>query len=131
MLHDGGKVIAGLAIFVILVAFPVIYNAGNAGDLPNPEKPAKELNVTVCVEDTQFMRTSHMQLLSDWRDQVLRDGDRKPIVVAGKEYDKSLQNTCMKCHTSKKKFCDECHNYASVAPYCWDCHIQPKEEETL
>jgi len=127
-MYDGGKVIAGLAIFVILVAFPVFYNAGNAGILPNPEKPAKELNVTVCVENTQFMRTSHMRLLSDWRDQVLRDGDRKPIVVAGQEYDKSLQNTCMKCHANKKKFCDECHVYTSVTPYCWDCHIQPKEE---
>jgi hypothetical protein len=36
-------------------------------------------------------------------------------------------NTCMQCHTSKKKFCDTCHAYASVTPYCWDCHLAPVE----
>jgi hypothetical protein len=41
----------------------------------------------------------------------------------------SLQNGCMRCHSNKKKFCDECHNYMAVKPYCWDCHIQPKEKE--
>ncbi len=29
----------------------------------------------------------------------------------------SLQNGCMKCHSNKKKFCDECHNYMAVKPY--------------
>jgi hypothetical protein len=41
----------------------------------------------------------------------------------------SLQNGCMQCHSNKKKFCDECHNYLSVKPFCWDCHIQPAEKE--
>ena len=41
----------------------------------------------------------------------------------------SLQNTCMACHTSKKEFCDQCHNYANVTPFCWDCHVEPKEKE--
>jgi hypothetical protein len=46
----------------------------------------------------------------------------------GKEFEMSLQKTCMKCHTNKAEFCDKCHNYASVRPYCWDCHIEnPKE----
>jgi hypothetical protein len=68
-----------------------------------------------------------MKLLNDWRDGALRDGDRAPIIIDGVEYDKSLMNGCMKCHTDKKKFCDECHVYASVKPYCWDCHFLPKE----
>ena len=38
-----------------------------------------------------------------------------------------MRQHCMKCHTNKEKFCDECHTYAAVKPYCWDCHIQPKE----
>jgi cytochrome c oxidase subunit 2 len=38
----------------------------------------------------------------------------------------SLQNTCMHCHSNKQKFCDECHTYVAVKPYCWDCHIAPK-----
>ena len=47
--------------------------------------------------------------------------------VEGVKYDRSLMNGCMKCHTEKKKFCDECHTYTSVKPYCWDCHYVPKE----
>ena len=62
-----------------------------------------------------------------WRDQVLREANRTPIEVDGIEYDRSLMNGCMKCHTEKKKFCDECHTYTSVKPYCWDCHFLPKE----
>ena len=46
----------------------------------------------------------------------------------GKQYTMSLINTCMKCHTSKAKFCDRCHNYMAVTPDCWDCHIAPKEK---
>jgi hypothetical protein len=26
---------------------------------------------------------------------------------------------------SKKQFCEECHTYASVKPYCWECHVVP------
>jgi hypothetical protein len=32
----------------------------------------------------------------------------------------------MKCHDNKEEFCDKCHLYAGVTPYCWDCHIDPK-----
>ncbi|MBW2266037.1 MAG: hypothetical protein JRF28_07735 [Deltaproteobacteria bacterium] len=41
----------------------------------------------------------------------------------------SLQNTCMSdnCHAKKTEFCDQCHDYTAVEPYCWDCHIVPKE----
>jgi hypothetical protein len=39
-----------------------------------------------------------------------------------------LQNTCLNCHNNKSKFCDQCHNYAEVTPYCWECHIEPKEK---
>jgi hypothetical protein len=44
----------------------------------------------------------------------------------GKSYTMALTQTCLKCHASKADFCDRCHNYAGVAPYCWDCHIDPK-----
>jgi hypothetical protein len=69
-------------------------------------------------------------LLNDWRDGVVRDAYRGYISKAnGKRFNMSIQNGCMKCHSSKKKFCDECHNYMAVVPFCWDCHIQPKEKE--
>ncbi len=125
-MYDGGKIITGLAIFVGLMIFPVWYNSiGGAAHVPNPEKP---VGVKHCVQSKEYMRGSHMVLLNNWRDEVIRDGKREAIVVDGVKYDKSLMNGCMKCHASKVKFCDECHNYAAVKPYCWDCHIQPKEK---
>ena len=46
----------------------------------------------------------------------------------GKNYNMSLQNECMKCHSNKTQFCDQCHNYTGqVEPFCWNCHIAPKE----
>ena len=123
-MYDGKLIIPGLIVFVALMTFPIWKNMGNAGPVPKLEKPK---GVTRCVESAQFMRTSHMKVLDDWRDEVLREGDRVPIEIEGVKYDKSLMNGCMKCHTEKKKFCDECHTYASVKPYCWDCHFLPKE----
>ena len=38
---------------------------------------------------------------------------------------KSLTLECLSCHSNKDKFCDECHEYLKVKPYCWDCHIIP------
>jgi hypothetical protein len=37
--------------------------------------------------------------------------------------------TCLECHSNKTKFCDQCHNYLDVQPYCWDCHLVPKESK--
>ncbi|THB62796.1 MAG: cytochrome C, partial [Desulfovibrio sp.] len=88
-----------------------------------------------CVESTEFMRREHMQLLDDWRDQVVRDANRVYVSTENfgtedapvyRMYEASLQNTCMDCHTNKAEFCDKCHAAASVEPYCWDCHIEPK-----
>ena len=124
-MYDLGKIIPGLIVFVGLVSFPIWYNGGNAGAIPKPEKPvtAKE-----CVADIQYMRTTHMQMLNAWRDDIVReDGARELKTASGIDYKRSLQNGCMKCHTSKKKFCDTCHAYTDVNPYCWDCHIAPQE----
>ena len=123
-MYDKGKILTGLAIFVIIVTFPIWYNASGAQHIPNPKLPTK---LKHCVKPLAYMRADHMKLLLEWRDEVVRDGDRAKVTVDGIQYDRSLQNGCMYCHTSKVKFCDECHKYAAVEPYCWDCHIQPKE----
>jgi hypothetical protein len=123
-MYDSGKVFIGLAVFITLILFPIWFNFGGAETLPNPQLPK---DYKQCVESVDFMRSSHMKLLNQWRDEVVRSGKREFIEIAGQKHEKSLQNGCMKCHTSKVKFCDQCHNYAAVNPYCWDCHIQPKE----
>ena len=123
-MYDSGKIIPGLIIFVLIITFPIWYNHGDAGEVPKPEKPE---GVKQCVLPVMEMRSNHMQLLIQWRDDALRRGDRAYFPLEGKEYQKTLQNTCMACHTSKKKFCDTCHVYSSVNPYCWDCHLAPVE----
>ena len=124
-MYNKGTVIAGLAIFVLFVTFPIWFNGLDAGPLPKPELPPggeKE-----CVAPAALMRDTHMQLLNVWRDDVLRNADRISVTVGGKEYRKGLQMACMQCHTNKEKFCDTCHEYASVKPTCWDCHLTPAE----
>lgn len=129
-MHDSSKIIAGLLIFLALVTFPFYYNMGKAAAKPNPKLDTpviQQMAEKQCVEPKAFMRAEHMQLLNQWRDSVVRDGNRLYVSSTGKTYNMSLQNTCMHCHSNKKQFCDECHRYVAVKPYCWDCHIQPKE----
>jgi len=73
------------------------------------------------------MRASHMDLLNQWRDDVVRVGNRDyKSTLTGKTFDMSLSRTCMDCHSNKADFCDRCHDFLSVDPYCWDCHVEPK-----
>ncbi|MFZ6016903.1 MAG: sulfate reduction electron transfer complex DsrMKJOP subunit DsrJ [Nitrospirota bacterium] len=134
-MYNGWKIIIGIIIFAALVTSPFLFSGGKVVAKPDPKIDTPEIqklpeNERKCVESKEFMKTEHMKLLNDWRDSVVREGNRIYIGAGGKNYDMSLQNTCMKCHSNKKKFCDECHNYAAVKPYCWDCHIEPKEKET-
>ena len=128
-MYDGGKILVGLIIGLVLLMSPFIYNAGKAAKAPEPELTAKAKEAKVCVADTEYMRSSHMRLLDEWRHSVVRDGERYYTAANGKVYYKSLQVTCMECHSNKSKFCDQCHDYMGVVPYCWDCHIQPKENQ--
>jgi cytochrome c len=126
-MYDGAKIVTGLVIGLGLLLSPFFYNAGKASKAPEPELAPKAKEAKECVAPTPYMRNGHMQLLDRWRQDVVRDGDRWYKTSSGKIYNKSLQLTCMDCHSNKTKFCDQCHNYMAVSPYCWDCHIQPKE----
>lgn len=140
-MYDGGKIFIGLLIFLSLVTFPLYNNIGNiigrAVEKPEPKldtaeifKIEKETGEKYCIESKAFMRKGHMKLLNEWRDLAVREGKREYPGIGGRVFEISLQNTCMKCHSNKKRFCDECHNYVAIKPYCWDCHIEPKEKET-
>lgn len=126
-MYDRWKIIVGLIIGIGLFLFPFIYDGAKAVKAPAPELTAKAKEAKECVEETPFMRTSHMKMLDKWRNEVVRNGERYYEASNGKVYYKSLQVTCMDCHSNKSKFCDQCHNYMAVTPYCWDCHIAPKE----
>jgi len=124
-MYDAGKVIPGLVIFGILLAFPIWYSVANDGISYTPEL----IIVTEeeqCVETAQYMRDNHMRMLDEWRQSVVREGNRIYVNSDGKEYEMSLTATCMGCHSNKEEFCDRCHNYAGVIPTCWDCHNVPE-----
>jgi hypothetical protein len=126
-MYDSGKIITGLIIFFILLLFPIWYQFGKASVPIEPQLTDQAKQAGQCVEPKDYMKTQHMKLLDRWRNEVVRDGERFYISSDGKEYYKSLQVTCMECHSNKSKFCDQCHNYMAVTPFCWDCHLEPKE----
>jgi len=78
-----------------------------------------------CVEDTDFMRRNHMNLLKHQRDETMLRG------VRSKQY--SLKE-CISCHAvigsdaipvtvaSPQHFCRSCHDYAAVSIDCFQCH---------
>jgi hypothetical protein len=128
-MYDGGKIIVGLIIGIGLFLSPFIYNAGSSAKAPDPQLTEKAKEAKVCVASKEYMRSSHFTMLDEWRHTAVRDGERYYKAADGKVYYKSLQVTCMDCHSDKTKFCDQCHNYLSVNPYCWDCHIAPEEKK--
>ena len=126
-MNDRGKIYSGLVAFIFVVTFPFWFNLarGTSGVPPELELPVEE---TECVESLEVMRSSHMDLLNQWRDSVVRDGKRIYRSTSCRKYEMNLSNTCMGCHVSKVNFCDRCHNYLAVKePYCWDCHVEPAE----
>ncbi len=124
-------IMAGLVVFVLAVLSPFWFNLITSTQAaPKPELLGKAATVKKCVLDKYEMRAEHMYLLDVWRDSVVRDADRKYTGTNGETFNMSLstgENSCLGCHEDKAKFCDSCHDYASVSPYCWDCHTNPKE----
>ncbi len=127
-------VLIGLVAFVILATAPLWLNAGRDVPPPDPnlDTPViQKLSEKKCVLPTEEMRAYHMQLLIDWRDQVVRAGEESQVPAPrvwttpdGRKFVISLSNTCLGCHTNKAEFCDQCHNYAAVTPNCWGCHLE-------
>ena len=128
-MYNGGKIISGLLIGLILLLSPFLYNGLKAAKAPDPQLTPKAKEAKECIEPKAFMKTQHMKVLDLWRNEVVRDANRVYTSSSGKIFDKSLQNTCMDCHSNKSNFCDQCHNYMAVVPFCWDCHIEPKENK--
>lgn len=132
-MSDKGRIGAGLAVFVLLAAFPIWYGLvfGGGASLPVREPPK---DGSRCIEED--MVAKHMDILNRWRHAVVRgDGGQQYHVsgVSGKQYPMSLTKTCMSadCHgkdtrTNDVISCDECHEYANVKPRCWDCHLDQK-----
>ncbi|MCX6551993.1 MAG: sulfate reduction electron transfer complex DsrMKJOP subunit DsrJ [Acidobacteria bacterium] len=123
-MRDRGWILGAFAVVLVLVTWPAWRAVASAPprrpDLPRPA------GATACVAPVEFMRASHMTLLVQWRDRVVRDGVRTYVDSDGRVVTMSLSGTCIgACHTDKTKFCDRCHDYAGVTPTCWNCHVVP------
>ncbi len=122
-MYDASKIIPGAIIFLLVLTSPALYMvaSGQADYVPQPEIVSSEKQ---CIEQTEYMTENHMKLLDEWRDKSVREGIKTYVASDGKEYEISLSGTCLDCHSNKPEFCDQCHDYAGIAPYCWDCHIE-------
>ena len=123
-MNDMGKVIVGLAVFLALSAYP-FWHALTASEQSTPPELELPTDSSRCVEDTAYMTANHMDLLNQWRDAVVRDGERDYTSTSGERYEMSLTKTCMGCHDDRGAFCTRCHDYADVQPQCWNCHVEP------
>jgi len=106
--------IIGVLIFLVIITSPVLLNVLRGGvghKVPKPDmvihKPGK------CVEETNYMRANHMDILKKEREKVVRCGRRNTA--------HSLAN-CRTCHANREEFCNRCHNYVGVKPECFECH---------
>ncbi len=126
-MNDKTWIIIGLIFFVGIFTSPFWSNAGKSIPAPKIELTEKAKAAGECILPKIEMKTKHMKILDDWREQVVRTGERIYKAPNGKEYNMSLSNSCLDCHSNKAQFCDRCHDYASVKPYCWTCHVDPNK----
>lgn len=114
-----GVIVALLIVFMLLpFGFSgVRFASARRDQMPGVflEMPAAD---TSCVRDTEYMRFRHMDLLKEIREEFIRDGIRG---------DDSLTN-CRDCHTSRERFCNRCHEAASVVLDCFGCHYYPEPD---
>jgi len=127
-MHDAGKIMAGLVVFLAIVTAPMWYQLAK-GEEPGPPELKIATGNQRCVAPTPYMRTNHMNLLDEWRDEAVRSGERTHVGPDGTAYEKSFSVTCLSsCHSSKEEFCDRCHEYVGARPYCWDCHAEQRAD---
>ena len=103
------------AIFVPVLASVFGFALGPRGDDATAflEMPT---NAEACVEDTEYMRFYHMDLLKEVREDVIRRGDRSAgITLSG----------CATCHENRATFCNRCHEAVTLPLDCFGCHYYP------
>ncbi len=123
----------GIIVFILLATIPFWYAGGKSERAPQIDLNTPAINSLTqkqCVAPTAYMKTKHMKLLDEWRDDVVRNNNRSYTTPDGRRFDKSLSKTCLECHSNKEQFCNRCHNYAGANPKCWDCHSESAPHKT-
>ena len=110
------RLAACLGVMAFL-AFPSLQAVAGV-DLPKLEHGKGDK----CVDDEDYIRRHHPDLLKHHREETVRQGIRST---------KYSLKGCVACHagsktgsvaSSKDDFCVACHSYAGVHLDCWDCH---------
>ena len=128
-MHSHRSFIGVLA--VVLIGISGLTGVVYAGEVSNTLRPVIPMGLgDACVEDTDFMRRNHMELLKHQRDETTLKG------VRNEQY--SLKE-CLSCHAvygpdaipvtvaSPSHFCRSCHDYAAVSIDCFQCHASRPE----
>ena len=114
--------IVALLVFVPLCVAAISQITGGAPDAPESFLEKPDPKYEDCIEDgALYMRFHHWELLRSVREEVVRYGIRRKFVGYGSSINLGLSG-CPECHTSRVRFCDQCHNAASVVPDCFGCH---------
>ena len=101
---------------------------GGAADSGIPMPSFMEPQGTQCVEDTDFMRRNHMDVILDHRDKTMHEGIRTK---------KHSLKECINCHAAdyqgdeksqEQHFCVSCHQYTAAQPDCFQCHSLKPEQ---
>ena len=125
------NIVIGIVVFILVVTTPLWLNIGRGADAAAPEMSYDTTAIKAmgddahCIYDAEYMRTHHMEILAQWKEQAIRDGNREFVAPDGTKYEVSLQNTCLECHSNYEDFCKKCHDYNDVTPNCWTCHVEP------
>lgn len=113
---DGGRVVAGVALVLVVGAGPAWVGAMRGARLAPVARPVAGGR---CLEPG--MARGHPALLAAWRDRV-RAGDRLTHDSDGRAVRLSLSETCLGCHGAASTFCERCHAQIAVSLSCWQCH---------
>ena len=110
-------------LFITGALLLTLVSASVLADAPKPDIPKGKGDQ--CVEETEFMRKNHMELLLHQRDETMYKGIRtkkhslKECIECHAVYDDNGQAVT---HLNEKHFCVQCHEYTSVSIDCFDCH---------
>lgn len=127
------NIVVGVLVFLLVVTSPIWMNLSKSADASDVQvsldtPTINALDEKKCIYDTEYMRENHMEILHQWKVQVVREGNRYLVTPDGREIEMSLQNTCLDCHSNYDEFCQACHDQNGVDPNCWTCHTNKTTE---
>jgi len=124
-----------VVIPIVIIIIPFVYSVGAwALSLAGSDEPFLEMpdaQFEECVRDTEYMRFSHMTLLLNSRTEVIRLGNRGDIGLSRLKPEAAITRVsggdesrayCSDCHTSRERFCNQCHNSVNLYLDCFSCH---------